>query len=65
MPSTTTTKISARALEIRARISSTLKTWLASLLTLVDYEIQPCSLEAIGSISLANVIYIYIFFSFD
>ena len=45
----TTTKMSTKALEIRAKISSTLKTWLASLSTLVDYKVQPCSLEAIES----------------
>jgi hypothetical protein len=44
---TTTTKISVKSLEIRAKISSTLKTWLASLPTLIDYKVQPCSLEAI------------------
>ncbi len=43
----TTMKMSSKALEIRAKISSTLKTWLASLSTLVDYKVQPCSLEAI------------------
>jgi hypothetical protein len=43
----TTTKISVKSLEIRAKISSTLKTWLASLPTLVDYKVQLCSLEAI------------------
>ncbi|CAF0801180.1 unnamed protein product [Adineta steineri] len=43
----TTTKLSSKALEIRAKISSTLKTWLGSLSTLVDYKVQPCNLEAI------------------
>ncbi len=43
----TTTKMSVKSLEIRAKISSTLKTWLASLPTLVDYKVQPCSLESI------------------
>lgn len=42
-----TTKISNKSLEIRAKISSTLKTWLTSLPTLIDYKIQPCSLESI------------------
>jgi hypothetical protein len=45
--SSSTTKISLKSLEIRAKISSTLKTWLSSLSTLVDYPVQPCSLEAI------------------
>jgi hypothetical protein len=43
----TKTKLPVKSLEIRAKISSTLKTWLASLSTLIDYKIQPCSLEAI------------------
>jgi hypothetical protein len=43
----TTTKMSSKALEIRAKISSTLKTWLASLPTLIDYKVQLCPLEAI------------------
>ena len=42
-----TTKISIKSLEIRAKISSTLKTWLASLLPLIDYKIHPCSLDSI------------------
>ncbi|CAF1040067.1 unnamed protein product [Rotaria sordida] len=42
-----TTKMSVKSLEIRAKTSSTLKTWLASLTTLVDYKVQPCSLDAI------------------
>lgn len=42
-----TTKISVKSLEIRAKISLTLKTWLTSLPTLIDYKIQPCSLEPI------------------
>jgi hypothetical protein len=42
-----TTKMSLKSLEIRAKISSTLKTWLSSLSTLIDYKVQPCSLEAI------------------
>ena len=45
----TTTKFSTKSLEIRGKLSSTLKTWLASLPTLVDYKIQSCSLEAIES----------------
>ncbi|CAF3032410.1 unnamed protein product [Rotaria socialis] len=42
-----TTKMSSKSLEVRAKISSTLKTWLTSLVTLVDYKVQPCSLDAI------------------
>ncbi len=42
-----TTKMSLKSLEIRAKISSTLKTWLSSLSTLIDYKVQPCTLEAI------------------
>ena len=44
-----TTKLSLKSLEIRAKISSTLKTWFASLPTLVDYPVQGCSLNAIES----------------
>ena len=42
-----TKKLSMKSLEIRAKISSTLKTWFASLPTLVDYPVEDCSLEAI------------------
>ncbi|CAF4813689.1 unnamed protein product [Rotaria sp. Silwood1] len=42
-----TTKMSLKSLEVRTKISSTLKTWLGSLITLVDYKVQPCSLDAI------------------
>ena len=42
-----TTKIPSKSLELRAKLSSTLKTWLASLTNLVDYPVQQCSLEAI------------------
>ncbi|UJR30170.1 hypothetical protein I4U23_017710 [Adineta vaga] len=43
----TTSKMSLKALEIRAKISSTLKTWMASLSSSVDYKVHSCSLEAI------------------
>ncbi|CAF4426903.1 unnamed protein product, partial [Rotaria sp. Silwood2] len=42
-----TIKMSLKSLEVRAKISSTLKTWLASLINLVDYKVQPCSLDDI------------------
>jgi hypothetical protein len=43
----TTNKLSLKALEIRAKMSSTLKTWIGSLSSSVDYKVQACSLEAI------------------
>lgn len=54
----TMTKISTKALEIRAKMSSTLKTWLASLSTLVDYKVQPCSLESIESMLTRTACYL-------
>ena len=42
-----TMKLSLKSLEIRTKISSTLKTWLSSLSTLVDYKVRPCPLNAI------------------
>lgn len=43
----TTSKMSLKALEIRAKMSSTLKTWMGSLSSSVDYKVQACSLDAI------------------
>lgn len=54
----TTTKISTKSLEIRAKMSSTLKTWLSSLSTLIDYKVQPCSLEAIESMLTRTACYL-------
>ena len=51
-----TVKIPLKSLEIRAKISSTLKTWLTSLSTLVDYKVQLCSLEAL-QIMLTRIAY--------
>lgn len=45
-----TQKLSKKSLEIRAKMSSTLKTWFASLPTLVDYPVEDCSLEAIETL---------------
>ena len=54
----TTTKMSLKSLEIRAKMSSTLKTWLASLSTLVEYPVQECSLEAIESMLTRTACYL-------
>ncbi|CAF1203976.1 unnamed protein product [Adineta ricciae] len=43
----TTSKMSLKALEVRAKISSTLKTWMISLPSSVDYKVHPCSCETI------------------
>lgn len=53
-----TMKMSTKSLEIRAKMSSTLKTWLASLSTLVDYKVQPCSLDAIESMLTRTACYL-------
>lgn len=42
-----TTKISPKSLELRAKLSSTLKTWLASLTNIVEYPVKQCPIEAI------------------
>lgn len=42
-----TTKMSSKSLEARAKMSSTLKTWLSSLTNLVEHKVEPCSLDAI------------------
>ncbi|CAF0721618.1 unnamed protein product [Didymodactylos carnosus] len=43
-------KMSYTSLELKAKLSSTLKTWLASLNGLVDYPVKSCSLFSINNI---------------